>query len=142
MMPITHKKGQIFGPISEAPRDVFVEIEPNRGVRKFIILYKPVYGTSVIADSASPLQHGSNFKQSYLRLSDTIVGSLLEVTSRWCKFNDLSVAYMPPSEILHTFTCPTESQSGGILVFHDGNGSFFAMPAKVPDSSLLVMDKD
>jgi len=142
MSSISYRKGQIVGPISEVPRDILFEIESGRGIRRFIIITKPVYGTSIDCDSAAPLHHGSNFKQSYLRLSDTIVGSLLEVTSRWCKFNRLSVAYSPPNEVLHTFNCPTESQSGGLLVFHDNAGSFFAVPAKVPESSLLVTDKD
>lgn len=142
MSEISFKKGQIVGPISDVPRDILFEIEPGRGVRRFIIIMKPVYGTTIDCDSAAPLQHGTNFKQSYLRLSDTIVGSMLEITARWCKFNRLSVAYAPPSEDIHTFTCPTESQSGGLLIFHDNNGGFFAVPAKVPESSLLVTDKD
>lgn len=139
---IKFHRGQIIGPVSEVPRDILFEIEGSRGVRRFIIIIKPVYGTSIDCDSVAPLNHGNNFKQSYLRLSDTIVGSIIEVTARWCKFNRLSIAYTPPHEILHTFTCPTESQTGGLLVYHDNNGSFFAMPEKIPDSSLLVSDKE
>ena len=142
MSSISFRRGQIVGPVSEVPRDILFEIEGSRGIRRFIIITKPVYGTSIDCDSAAPLQHGNNFKQSYLRLSGTIVGSLLEVTARWCKFNRLSVAFTPPNDVLHTFTCPTEAQSGGLLVFHDNSGSFFAVPAKVPESSLLVTDKD
>ncbi|ARW58810.1 hypothetical protein HOS33_gp170 [Erwinia phage vB_EamM_Y3] len=136
------KKNVLVGDVSSLIHDVLYEInDAPRGRRRFIIVYKAVYGNELIIDSVAPIEHSYHFKQSYLRLADTVVGSMLEVSAKWCTFNDVSVGYMPPLEKLFNFTCPTESHSGGILVYRDDHGSFFALPNKTLSSPLLVTDR-
>lgn len=107
----------------------------------FIIINQTVYGDQLIVDSADPINHSRNFSQSYLRLAETVVGSLLDISARWCCFNNSSVGFMPPQEKNTTFVCPTEAHSGGLLVYNDGHGSFFAIPAKIASSPLLISDR-
>lgn len=135
------KRGLLFGNLPELMQDSLYEIHAPRGRRIFIIVNQPVYGESLIVDSADPINHSRNFSQSYLRLADTVVGSLLDITPRWCCFNNTSVGYMPPQEKITTFVCPTETHSGGLLVYNDGHGSFFAIPAKISNSPLLISDR-
>lgn len=142
MINLTVKKNVLVGDVSQLIHDVLYEI-PNapRGRRRFCLIYKAVYGDSLDIDSVAPIEHSYHFRQSYLRLADTIVGSLIEVSAKWCTFSGVSVSYMPPVEKNFNFTCPIEGPSGGLLVYHDGHGAFFAMPHKTPNTPLLVTDK-
>lgn len=140
-MNLQVKRGLLIGNLPELLRDSLYEIQAPRGRRMFVIVNQTVYGDSLEVDSADPINHSRNFSQSYLRLADTVVGSLLDISSRWCCFNNTSVGYMPPQEKITTFVCPTEAHSGGLLVYNDGHGSFFAIPAKIASSPLLVTDR-
>ncbi|WOL24409.1 hypothetical protein fHeYen902_063c [Yersinia phage fHe-Yen9-02] len=141
MLALEVKRGMLQGSLTSLMLDILYEIEAPKGRRRFIILSKSVYSAEVIVDSVSPIEHSHNFRQSYLRLAETVVGSMLDVSSRWCKYNGLCVAYMPPQDMLHEFTCPTEQPSGGLLVYQDNHGAFFAKPAKHAQSALLVTDR-
>lgn len=142
MAQLVVKKNVLIGDVSSLIHDVLYEI-PNapRGRRRFCLIYKAVYGDTLDIDSVAPIEHSYHFKQSYLRLADTVVGSLLEVSAKWCTFNAVTVGYMPPLEKLYNFTCPIEGPSGGLLIYRDEHGSFFAMPNKTPESPILVTDK-
>lgn len=135
------KRGVLIGPLTDLMHDVMYEIPSPKGRRRFILICKTVYNTELLIDTVSPIDHSHNFRQSYLRLADTVVGSMLDVSSRWCTYNNLCVGYMPPLDALYQFTCPTESPSGGLLVYQDAYGSFFAKPAESPTSALLVTDR-
>jgi len=142
MISLKVKKKFLVGDIQNLVQDVLYEIDDApRGRRRFILLYKTVYGDQLLIDNALPIDHGYHFRQAYLRLSDTVVGSLLEVSAKWCTFNNVSVGYMPPLDKGFIFTCPMESHSGGLLIYRDDHGSFFAMPSKTPESALLVTDR-
>ncbi len=134
------RRGLLVGNLPELMQDSLYEINAPRGRRMFVILNAPVYGESLEVDSADPINHSRNFSQSYLRLADNVVGSLLDISARWCCFSSTSVGFMPPQDKVTTFVCPTESHSGGLLVYNDGHGSFFAIPAKIANSPLLVSD--
>lgn len=142
MIKMKIKKNVLTGDISSLLHDVLYEIDDApRGRRRFILIYKAVYDNELLIDSVAPIEHSYHFRQSYLRLADTVVGSMLEVSAKWCTFNGVSVGYMPPLEKLFNFTCPIEGHSGGLLVYRDEHGSFFAMPHKTPNSPLLVTDR-
>lgn len=142
MIDLAIKKNVLIGDVSSIIHDVLYEI-PNapNGRRRFCLIYKPVYGTELLIDSVAPIEHSYHFRQSYLRLADTVVGSMIEVSAKWCTFNKVTVGYMPPLGRGFNFTCPTEGPSGGLLVYRDDHGSFFAMPHKTPESPLMVTDK-
>ena len=142
MIRLEIKKNVLIGDVTQLIHDVLYEIPgAPRGRRRFCLIYKAVYGEELLIDSVAPIEHSYHFKQSYLRLADTVVGSILEISAKWCTFNGVSVSYMPPLEKLFNFTCPIEGPSGGLLVYRDQHGSFFAMPYKTPNSQLLVTDK-
>ncbi|MEG0375907.1 MAG: hypothetical protein RR672_09745 [Raoultibacter sp.] len=142
MINLKVKKNVLCGDVTSLIHDVLYEIkDAPRGRRRFCLIYKAVYGNELVIDSVAPIEHSYHFKQSYLRLADTVVGSMLEISAKWCTFNAVSVAYMPPLEKLFNFTCPIEGPSGGLLVYRDDHGRFFAMPHKTPESPLLVTDK-
>ncbi len=106
-----------------------------------MLLFKPVYGNKLKLEQVGALEHSINFRQSYLVLGNTVVGSVLDVSANWCKVNTLSVGYMPPQDKLYDFECPVEGQSGGMLIYRDGHGSFFAMISNLPNSRLLIKDE-
>lgn len=135
------RKGHLTGPLETIINDVIIEIKAPRGRRRFMLISRPIYGNVLDIENSDPIEHSTNFKQTYLKLGPTVVGSVLEVTSNWCNVTKLSVGYMPPQDELHEFTCPVEGQSGGLLIYEDGHGSFFAMPAESPNSTLLVKDE-
>ncbi|AQT28805.1 hypothetical protein YOLOSWAG_165 [Erwinia phage vB_EamM_Yoloswag] len=139
--PFRVKKGLLLGDLSNLMQDFLHEIEAPRGRRMFVLVNKPIYGHQLRVDTVAPISHSHHFNQSYLRLADNVVGSLLDISARWCKFSNLGVGYMPPQDKITTFVCPTEAQSGGLLVYNDGHGCFYATPAKVPSSPLLISDR-
>lgn len=135
------RRGQLVGPISDLSLNVIAEIKAPRGRRRFIVLYKKVYGNKLDIENVGATDHGNNFKQSYLTLGTTVVGSMLDVSSKWCTVTSLSVSYMPPQDTLHEFECPVEGVSGGLLIYRDGRGSFSAVLGNLPDSPLLIRDE-
>lgn len=135
------KRGLLEGDLPGLIQDVLYEIKAPRGRRLFVLFNKPVYDTQIQIVNAQPINHSRNFSQSYLKQSDTIVGSLLDISSRWCCFNSISVGFMPEQEKLTTFVCPTEAPSGGLLVYNDGHGSFYAIPSNQPKNDLLISDR-
>lgn len=135
------RRGQLLGPISKVSLNVLTEIKAPKGRRRFILFYKEIYGDKLDIESAGATDHGINFKQSYLTLGTTVVGSMLDVSNKWCTVTPLSVSYMPPQETLYDFECPVEGVSGGLLIYRDGHGSFSAVLGNLPDSPLLIRDE-
>ena len=120
----------------------FYEVDAPKGRRRFLLLSKTSIDVSkMYVDKESVIKHSSDFIQCYVRgVERTVLGSLLDVREKFCTYSGVSVSYMPPTEEAN-FACPTESSSGGLLVYLNGVGQFMAISAKSCGNSLLVTDK-
>lgn len=134
--------GHLTGASLVIREGVLVELAPQiQGRRLFItVMQKSIPLHLCYVRKETPIHHGNCFKQYYLYLGESLVGSILDVADTYCKFNNYSVTYVLPGD-LRDFSCPTECQSGGLLIYQDGHGSFAALPAKEVESSLLVTDR-
>lgn len=120
----------------------FYEVDAPAGRRRFLLLSKTSLDVSrMYVDKESVIKHSADFIQCYVRgVEKTVIGSLLDVRERFCRYSGVSVSYMPPTEEAN-FACPTEASSGGLLVYLNGLGQFMAVSAKSAGNSLLVTDK-
>lgn len=121
---------------------LIVEIPPAAaGRRRFILLSKKSVPLDLVKVSKEDVMVQSNaFKHYYLKQGENVVGSMLDVSARFCTYNNHAVLYTKSGE-LKDFHCPTEYQSGGLLIYQDGHGSFAAIPAKEIENSLVVKDR-
>lgn len=120
----------------------FIEIPPaSVGRRRFLLLSKKSVPLDLVTVSKEDVMvQSSTFKHYYLLMGEAIVGSMLDVSAKFCTFNNYAVLYMKNGD-LKDFHCPTEYQSGGLLIYQDGHGSFAAIPAKEIENSLVVKDR-
>lgn len=126
---------------STAMLNCFYEIEAARGRRRFLLLSRNTVTSQPLTLDELPLRHSSDFIQYYVRGTEkSVVGSVLDIRNRFCVFTGLVAAYDPPTEDA-PFTCPTESSSGGLLIYLNGLGKFTAVSAKVNPNPLLVTDR-
>lgn len=117
-------------------------VSPAAGRRRFILISKKSVPLDIVEVSKEDVMVQSTaFKHFYLRQGESIVGSMLDVSARYCTYNNYAVTYMKAGE-LKDFHCPTEYQSGGLLIYQDGHGSFSAIPAKEIENSLIVKDRN
>lgn len=120
----------------------FYELEAPKGRRRFILLSKvSVNPRDLTIDKDVPVGHSSEFLQYYVMgVEQTVLGSVLDIRAKFCTVNSVSVSYNPPSDE-GPFVCPTESSSGGLLVYQNNHGQFLAISAKSCSNRLLVTDK-
>lgn len=135
------RRGLLVGPLRQITPDVIFEIKSPRGRRRFVLVFRSLYADELEIENSDPIEHSANFRQLYLKQGSAVVGSILEVASNYCFFTKTSVSYTLPNETLQQYLCPVEGHSGGLLIYEDGRGSFFAMPSTVPNSTLLVKDE-
>ena len=138
---IVIRRNKLTGDFLSLPYDTLIEVKAPTGKRRFILIDKAVYGDILDIETAPPTEYSATFRQYYLRLGGVVVGSMLEVAKKWCMTSSYTVGYMPPQDEVYTFSCPVEGQSGGLLVYEDGHGSFFASPASTPNSNLVIRDE-
>ena len=126
---------------STAMLNCFYEIAAARGRRRFLLLCRNTVSNHPLVMDEHPIRHSSDFLQYYVRGSEqSVVGSVLDIRTRFCVFTGLAVAYSPPTDQAQ-FTCPTESSSGGLLIYLNGLGKFMAVSARVNPNPLLVTDR-
>lgn len=123
----------------------FILLDTKAGCHSFLILMRmPVNSGRMTVDLTLDVNNNSEFRQYYVMDVDgSVVGSLLKVRAKFCKYTPLTVSRVVVSDIPLPMRCLTNSASGGLYMFTDGNGSCMALSeaSSYPTSHLIIRDK-
>ena len=123
---------------------VFYAHAKKAGYTDYVILMRNPYNRDrLLVDYRVDLNDYVEFQHYYIvDVDESVVGSLLRVRDKNTTADSLTVSRVLLHEDPIAFKCTAECEAGGVLMFTDGAGSYFALSAMsyLPSGKLCITD--